>query len=197
MDDEQNRWLFSTVERRVRSGFGDDDDVMMYVADVIAYEVPEGEEALADALMEHTRKLLREQRKAERAWIDPTTNDAIDAAFEELEARGIIALQDAGNTMSDGWSDASSRAKAREGSRGAVFYHGQDTERAVEGLGLYLAFGAYAEGDDASVAIGREACEVLRRHGVHVEWDGTVAARIRIPPFEWRKRRWTSAPTRH
>ena len=33
-------------------------------------------------------------------------NDALDAAFTELDGLGIVALQNAGYTQSDGWDDA-------------------------------------------------------------------------------------------
>jgi hypothetical protein len=57
-----------------------------------------------------------------------------------------------------------------------------------------LAFGSFTGDDDASVAIGRTVCEVLGRHGLTVEWDGSASQRIRIPPFEWQKRRFTLTP---
>jgi predicted DNA-binding WGR domain protein len=148
--------------------------------------------------------LLKKQREIESGWDSPTTNDAIDQAFADLDGRGIVALQNAGYTISDGWADVNEIASDRVEKRGArkprggTFYHGQDVERGVEGRGLQLAFGAYVEGpahEQASIAIGREICEVLGEHGVKTVWPEKVSTRIEIPPFEWRKRRWTTRPS--
>ncbi|QAT84301.1 hypothetical protein EJ065_2729 [Corallococcus coralloides] len=98
--------------------------------------------------------------------------------------------------MSDGWSDVNGRASRRRPvPRGAVFFHGQDLERGVRGEGLLLAFGAYendeAQQEAASLAIAREVRETLARHGVRTDWNGDVDERLLIPPFAWRKRRYT------
>lgn len=157
------------------------------------------------------RWTLRESE--EQAWTTRTTNDCIDAAFAALNQAGIVALQNAGWTMSTGWEDCwaeHERIKEAAGSeaagsetaggapRGAVFYHTQDLERGVEGQGLFLAFGAFHERDDgdpaANAQIAAEVCAVLRQHGVEAEWDGEPQTRIRIPPFPWRKRRSSRAP---
>jgi len=66
-----------------------------------------------------------------------TVNDRIRRAFAELNKRGIVALQNAGMTMSDGWEDANETATSS--TRGATFYHRQDLERAMHGEGLLLA----------------------------------------------------------
>lgn len=138
-----------------------------------------------------------------------TVRTAIDEAFVELERLGVVALQSSGMTQSDGWYDAECRAEAladelsdgehaaRESRwgrvRGAVFFHGQDAARARRGEGLYLTFGAFAEPgreraehDNACVEVGNLARDVLARHGVTVEWDGTAQERLFVPPSAWR-----------
>lgn len=122
-----------------------------------------------------------------------SVNDGIDAAFAELNAKGIVAVENPGFTMSDAWIGVNEIARGRSPTpRGATFYHGQDRARGIAGEGLLLAFGAFEDDDskhDAkSIAIGREVCDTLKKHGVETEWDGTVGTRIRIPPFVWKKR---------
>ena len=119
----------------------------------------------------------------------------LDAAFAELNKNGIVALQDAGYTMSNGWEDANGEAHERReaglDSKGACFYHRQDRERAEKGDGLHLAFGAYAEDKDherASIALGQEIVEVLKKHGFKPRWDGTTTQRIHTGKFAWTKR---------
>ncbi len=148
------------------------------------------------------REVFDRQRAAEAGWTQATVNDRIDAAFEALNAAGIVAMQNVGQTMSQGWEDVNELADRREAEgkppRGATFYHAQDLERAVEGRGLLLAFGAYesddTKHDEASRAIAREVVATLQRYAVPTEWSGAVDERIAILPFEWRRRRYTKAP---
>lgn len=197
MSDEVSRkYLFDRVEVAVRGGFEDEDELLESLEAWVEEVLGEADGTLVAELDAHTRKLLREQRVREAGWREPTLNDAIDSAFEELNANGIVALENAGYTLSDGWSDVNEVAGYQDTPpRGAVFYHGQDLERGVAGQGLMLAFGAYendtAKHEAASLAIAREVCDTLERHGVETKWSGSIDERIRIPPFEWRKRRWT------
>src|SRR4051812_41321803 len=45
--------------------------------------------------------------EAEAAWAPVTDCDCLDQAFRVLEGKGVIALQNAGYTLSDGISDVS------------------------------------------------------------------------------------------
>jgi hypothetical protein len=192
--------LLWSVRVAVQSGFAGEDDIFEEIDQRVEDWLGEPHPGLSEELSSYARRLLDEQRAEESRWASRTMNDAIDDAFGELNENGIVALQNAGYTMSDGWSDANElAAKLETKPRGAAFYHGQDMERAIDGAGLHLAFGAYVEGaahEAASRAVGREVCETLARHGVTTEWDGSVERRIRILPFEWRKRRWTKAAPR-
>lgn len=107
-------------------------------------------------------------------------DDAVDRAFADLNGRGIVALQDAGSTMSDGWAAAREAAAGRDDVRGAVFYHRQDLERALAGGGLLLAFGDLTGDDD--LAIGNEVRAALESHGLPVEWTGSAGDRIGLRP---------------
>ncbi|ATB34797.1 hypothetical protein CYFUS_000204 [Cystobacter fuscus] len=195
-DDDSRKHLLARVECLVRGGFEGEEELVEEFEQWVEDELGESDSALVETLEAHARKLFQEQRVREAGWSEPTLNDAIASAFEELNGRGIVAMEDAGYTMSEGWSEVNEVASSQDPlPRGAVFYHGQDLERGVAGEGLLLAFGAYEDDDAkheaASLAIGREACEVLGRHGVRTEWNGSVGERIQIPPFEWRKRQWT------
>lgn len=140
---------------------------------------------------DHLRDVLHEVARIERRAVReavppfPDTNAAIDRAFAALDAAGLVALQAAGFTQSDGWDDCwALAAKRTPKPRGACFYHEQDLARAVAGEALCLAFGAFGD-PQASVAIGHEIVAALRAEGVTVEWDGTQRSRISIAPFAW------------
>ncbi len=113
----------------------------------------------------------------------------LPGAFAQLRRSGIIALQNAGYTQSDGWSDVAEKREQAERAgqtvRGAVFYHGQDAARARAGGVLYLAFGSFADDpahEPESIALGREVCTVLEAHGMTVQWDGSIGSRIAVLP---------------
>jgi hypothetical protein len=142
-------------------------------------------------------ELLLDLARSERVTVTKETppdgclNEAIDRAFAALHAQGIIALQAAGYTQSDGWDDAREIAMSWErtgrSARGACFYHEQDLARAVRGGGLMLSFGSF-RGEDDTLGVGREIVRVLGEHGVPTEWTEDAKKRIGIPPFPWHRR---------
>jgi hypothetical protein len=168
------------------------------IPEMVDEEVGEYDEDLIEELEKHAKRLFKKERAQEAGWRERTVNDNIDDAFAELNERGILALENAGYTQSDGWTEVL-EAAAHESSRprGAIYYSGQDLENAVAGEGLTLAFGSLTEDTEAaSVAIAREAYDTLWLYGVPVEWDGSAIQCLLIPSFSWRKRRWTEAPAR-
>jgi hypothetical protein len=127
-----------------------------------------------------------------RATSVPSARKRLKAAFAALNERKIVALENAGYTMSDGWADVNEVATrlAKRGSvpRGATFYHRQDLQRAKRGEGLSLAFGSHVEGrgrERASLSIAKEIVTVLKEHGFTPKWNGTLEERIHTGPFDW------------
>lgn len=117
-------------------------------------------------------------------------NDALAAAFAAVRASGIVALHDV-SSLAQGWEDAAQLAETTEPKpRGAVFWHGQDKERALR-EGLQLTFGAIVadrespEADALARPIGIEVARALAVAGVPFAWDGTTAQRITVLPFAW------------
>jgi len=154
---------------------------MAIQAHVAQTDPAEGSEKLADLLA----WVADTERTAVRAMPrpDPCINGSLDAAFAELDRIGIVALQAAGFTQSDGWYDVTVAAERRGGARGGCFYHEQDLERGIRGEGLMLGFGALGGGDD--VEIGHAIVSTLRAHGVETIWNETKEQRIAVPPFVW------------
>lgn len=71
-------------------------------------------------------------------------------------------------------------------------------DRCDGGSALFLAFGAIGGNADVGVetaALGQLILAALERHGIRASWNGSAKERIRIEPFEWRRRRWTQAPS--
>lgn len=133
------------------------------------------------------RKMLRaadeQLRAADPGEGEGTDQERLERAFDALGERGIVALTDAGYTLSDGWEEVAAARGERD--RGAVFYHRQDAERAAEGGGLSLAFGAFAGDEAATRAIGEEVAATLRAHGLAVTWNGQADTRLLLEGFVW------------
>ncbi|MEO0424312.1 MAG: hypothetical protein AAF184_18385 [Pseudomonadota bacterium] len=142
------------------------------------------------------RKVLSDQlskyRESQSTWPQVTDCDRLDAAFAELEESGIVARQNATCCQTcagaEVWDEVESKLKAGEVIRGMTFYHEQDTESAVEGGGLYLAYGSVEGADGAAVAIGEEVRKLLQSHGLQVSWNGQLNQRIHVT-LDWKRRR--------
>ena len=70
---------------------------------------------------------------------------------------------------------------------GYTFFHMQDTERAVEGGGLWLNYGATDGGESPALAIGHRIADAFRAAGLAVDWDGDWNKRIHVP-LQWQRR---------
>lgn len=191
-----NDWLFTRVRNLVYGGFASKKDLFDAVA-MMEHDIKD-DPSLAPKLRGYAAKLWKQAEEEEAGWQGITVNDRIDAAFSFLEEQGIFAAQDFTCCSSCGHSEACGEVSFRQEQgkevRGYVFYHHQDTDSALAGHGLYLAYGAAADGEEATEAIGREICSALSRYGISHQWDGSAKSRIFIEPFPWRKRRFTQAP---
>jgi hypothetical protein len=151
-------------------------------------------------LRERTEQLIAREKAEEATWTEPTANDRLASAFEELGRRGLLGMMFAGLTIHDGWSVAALEAKPDH--RGAVFFHQEDVLDALLGDEEFLlAFGAF-EADaakfDAASAEGRprgrrSAAAVLRLPSdLEAALLGSASGSSR---FKWRHRRWSPSPT--
>ncbi|MCB9596578.1 MAG: hypothetical protein H6719_27890 [Sandaracinaceae bacterium] len=192
--ERQIEYLHDQIDVHVRCGYGTEARVLERIREQVSDELRKTDGAEIPGLMERAKAAFGRQRELEATWDAPTMNDRIDHAFDALLHHGVVALQDAGYTMSDGWEDIAEARRDAPNAWGGTFFHRQDVERGVNGGGLMLAFGAFESGprhEAESLRLGRLICDELRRWGVPTEWDGTLKRRIAIPGFEWRKRRTT------
>ena len=201
MATDVEKYLKDWVTTEVLGGFTKQKQLLVDIEERVQDEM-DGDEGAVAMLRKHARDLFAKRKIEEQKWKGPTMNDRIDAAFAVLNNAGIVAMQNAGYTMSAGWEDCNEEAsqldEIGERPRGATFYHGQDLERGVKNEGLMLVYGAYEDDEKkhkaASLAIAREVVETLTRHGVKTKWNGKVETRVAILPFEWRKRQFTKSP---
>lgn len=181
---ETDEYILDSIKTWVWSGFYTPEEVQEFVGDILEDD--------ADEVMLRAAVDAEFCKKAgeEKSWPTVTDCDRLDAAFDDLEAHGLIALQNAGYTMSDGRSDVGDALakRNRDSVLGYCFYHGQDLERAIAGGGLMLAFGDLDAVADKKLAVGRLIKRVLEKHGFAVEWNEDPETRIDIPKLDWKRR---------
>ncbi|HEX6037889.1 DUF6891 domain-containing protein, partial [Longimicrobium sp.] len=177
--------LRDAVRRELRMGFTPADEIVE-----VAVEVMDGQERLRPAAEHLFRVESQALRREQATWPAETDCDRLDRAFEALEERGIVARQNFSCCQSCGsreiWGEVDEAEEMGMDVRGHTYYHVQDTEGAVEGGGLHLAYGAMEEG--GIVDVGREIVEVLNAHGLATDWNGSPDLRIHVQ-LDWKRRR--------
>lgn len=196
-DDATNRLL-----EGLREGFRTPEEVSESVLAMLIDVY--GEPAACAAVKSLLPTVLESYRAEMRSWPAITDCDRLDAAFEELNARGIMARHDwlcCGNCGASAMPDEFDRLGGIwEGKPiiGYAFYHNQDTESAVAGYGLCLNYGSCektaseAEYLAKCIEIARSARDILVAHGLQVKWDGSYSQRPTVL-LNWQRR---SRPTR-
>ena len=143
----------AAAEERARkdicSGFWDFHEVAQGVCEAFGPEDPQ-------VSLDEARRIvggLWEERLAEQAeWPAVTDADRVEQAFEALDARGLTARMNFSCCSNCALGEIA--AERGEGDRGFVFFHFQDTESAVQGHGLSVRYGAYADAGEASRRTG-------------------------------------------
>jgi hypothetical protein len=185
-----DEYVLEQMKYRVWSGFHSAGDVREMLDDALA-DSGDGDEPCDEAMLRAAVNAeLERKRQAEAGWPTPTDCDRLDAVFRALHQQGICALHNAGYTSSDGHGEVDEFVDGAPAGRyhGFCFYHGQDVQRAVDGLGLLVAFGDLDGDDEATLAVARTVAGALQAAGLAVEWNGSVKTRINLPSIDWRRR---------
>ena len=136
-------------------------------------------------------ELIRAKRDAQTHWPAITDCDRLDQAFAKLTQAGIVARQDFTCCTNCGSAEICAEMKDEEETgvvvRGYTFYHQQDTESAVEGFGLCLAYGAIDGTEAAALSVAAEIVATLAQHGLTTTWDGTIIKKIEVS-LDWKRR---------
>jgi hypothetical protein len=177
------------IDTQVRSGFESRERVI----EIFCEEMYAPGDLDPDEVSAAVDAAIGAHQQSKTTWPAVTDCDRLDRAFTRLTFEGVICLHNAGYTQSDGFDDFREAYRShshRDTVRGYCFYHGQDTERAVEGGGLFLAFGPVdpKQEETEGPAVGRLVTAALTTEGLQSRWDGTFAERIFIPHFTWQRR---------
>lgn len=143
-------------------------------------EVKEYLSHLTDYHQPPSRRLLESARLSARQWA--TEKKRVDMVFDELSRAGVVALQDAGTTQEDGFSDSTEEFLARGGVEagliGFCFITRQDMNRARRTSQLPVGFWGAPDGEPQSmIRVGRQVVRAFRSKGFAVEWDDTPTMR--------------------
>ena len=181
--------ILGQIEEFVRRGFETRDEIVEIFSEEL-YRPGELDAAEVASAVDAALAVLESEKAT---WPSLTDCDKLDNAFTALGARGIVGLQNAGFTQSDGYEDfrdVYENLPRRDKIIGYCFYHGQDLERAVKGQGLHLAFGP-ADPKNEEVEgprVGAVIIEELARAGFVAQWNGTFGHRIFVPKIDWKRR---------
>lgn len=177
-----------TARSLVHGGYATFEEAVEAVTD--SYE--EEEAVTPQFVRAVVQRVWRERAAEQESWPATTDVDRLHAVFQALEADGIVARADFTCCQTCGHAEIGDEAD--DSARGYVFFHRQDTESAVSGDGVWLAFGSLAGADHpvdhakADEAVGRDVVAALMGGGLPVEWNGSVRTRIRVGPMEWQNR---------
>lgn len=159
-------------------------------------------------------RVWRERAAEQEGWPASTDVDRLFEVFAALDRDGIVARADFTCCQTCGHAEIGD--EAGDDARGYVFFHRQDTESAVVGDGVWLAYGSFGEPADvepadretsdhepddvepddlepagraaADEAVAREVVAALTAVGLPVEWNGSAHTRIKVGPMAWQKR---------
>ena len=179
-----DKYLLESIKLFVWTGFNTLDDVHTSLDTIL--EEGADEVMLRSAIQSEFEK----KRKAEMSWPKTTDCDRLDIAFDNLRQRGMITLHNPGYTMDDGLDEVDEvlQATGKKGTKGYCFYHGQDVERALNNMGLMIAFGDLQNEDEGKMEVGNLVQQELQSAELQVEWNGESSTRINIPEIKWLRR---------
>lgn len=192
-DAELRSQLHEYIAERVAVGFDDLDDIVEGALDGFGQEADE--ELVARLAEQLAREEMDRHAVAAAAWPAVTDCDRLDAAFDELDAAGIVARQYFTCCNSCGLAEIGGEVpeEDRDKVRGFAFYHRQDAGHAALHGKLYLSYGAfYDEGETAAdpavmATVGEQVAAALRQQGLAVHWDGDIGTRVLVP-LTWQRR---------
>ena len=179
-------YISEQIRLRVWSGYDDAEDVQDMITDILEDDANEG------MLRARVAEEFQRKSEAEASWPAETDCDKLDAAFNALREKGVIALHNAGWDKSEAFHNCLEEYRSQgkpETLFGICYYTSQDVDGAVDGHGMYLGYSSTrpeAEEVDAERA-GALICSELEKVGLKTEWGGSAKSRIKLE-INWQNR---------
>lgn len=191
--EEDLEWMRKIIQIELAGGYRSRDEILESAVDSVDSMDAGTAQAEAERMYAELAAALMEEQKS---WPTETDYDRLDAAFQSLEEKGIIARQDfscCGNCGSyEIWDEVDAVAKAGGPTVGYTFFHQQDTESAADGYGLFLAYGSCEKGKEAALDVADSIIAEMEAHGLTTKWSGKLTERIFVE-MDWKRRQDLSA----
>jgi hypothetical protein len=181
---EDTEYVVKYVKSWIWSGFYSRDSIYDMYPDVM------DKDANNDEIVAFIETEMAKKNSDEMNWDKITDCDRLDQLFDMLNEMKIVAIQNAGYTMSDGHEDVGAihKTKPRGYFVGYCFYHGQDLERVIEGSVLHLAYGDMRDTEEGKAKVGNIIIELANKFDLKTNWDGNINKRIEIVDLKWQRR---------
>jgi len=186
MDEELIEEVNYEISVLIDSGFYNSNEVLEIIEEQFMDEeisLLEIENIISD---KYNEKIAKEKK-----WERPTDFDRLKTSFIQLNKNNILAIHNAGYTVSEGVEDSVEvfhHLKTKDiVPEGFCFYHFQDIERAIESKLLNIAFGDFESSEKKALEIGKKIVDVLESNNFLVNWNEDIDMRIEINPFCWEK----------
>ncbi|TJZ76036.1 hypothetical protein FCG67_18640 [Rhodococcus oryzae] len=147
---------------------------------------------------------LRTARLLQQAEVGAYTSRTI-AAFEELNANGVVARADFSCCGSCASGEIWGEADDSRHWKGYAYFHQQDTSGLVEDGETYIGYGAFPPEDfdeaaydalsddtkqdlytaDVTRLLDHVMFPVFRRHGIEPEWNRDLGTRVLLKNADW------------
>ncbi|MCV9964187.1 hypothetical protein OIU34_20085 [Pararhizobium sp. BT-229] len=179
-------------DQMIYGGYMTVDEVIDFVFDEAKDSIYE--EVTRDGIAVLVREAFAKKLEEEASWPAVTDFDRLTAVFDELNANGYICLHHPSSTFTSSSYEAKlewERQGGKEsGKIGALFYHTQDVDRAVDRGEMSIGYYSFADDDDdrsEDAKVAAAAMEAFAKHGIAATWDGNPNRRIFLT-IDWKRR---------
>lgn len=192
------------IRASLAAGFDSTESIRSRVLECLESEYPDDRAGMGETVSRLLADEIARRADEMRNWPQITDCDRLDAAFEELNRRGIMARHNWTCCNTCGQAEMPDEFMRLDGQFegvpivGYTFYDFQDVDAAVDGGDIYLNYGSTERAEDEAaytkqcIRIAEIISEMLRQHGLTVMWDGTYARKIGVT-VKWQRR---TAPPR-
>ena len=185
LHDQVREWVLL----QLRAGFESDPRILQGVEEYLAddFEAKDIRRAAAELLPGLKDQLKRE----EASWPETTDNDRLERAFDRLRSQGLVVRENFTCCQTCGFAEIEDEVEKEAADRrivGFTFYHQQDTESAVDGFGVALAYASTSGDQGDSLRVGKMIAAAMQEEGLTLDWDETLAKRI-VVKMDWKRRR--------
>jgi hypothetical protein len=183
--------MIDQAELAVGRGVEDEESIIDWVLACTEDEDAEIDDGLrANLARAVVGRVIVDQLKLQASWPKKTDCDKLDAAFAQLNRKGVLSLTGDVCCSSCAHSELSADVLGNAKARGYAFYSAQDISRVVPDSrsGIFIGYGLPNGDPEATAEVGREVVSALSHQELDATWDGDPSEKIWLA-LTW-QRRW-------